>query len=711
MSATLVASTALCAAHAQTPDQDTDNDANSIIVTGRQLHDAPAQVGGWLGLGQRETPAMVEVLTQQDFQLQGVRSALEAMNAAPGLATGNLPGSVGAASMRGFHRAVNYLYDGVRMAGSGIEVRNWDAFSFERIEVIKGPASVTAGEGALAGAINFVPRKPQLDRLSGELLASGGSHRSMRLGGDINVPLGEHAALRADAVMSDSRGWVRDTDSSTVAGRIALRVQPTQRLDITVSLDRFEDEFRTAYYGTPLVAASSARDPSGLVSGSSGLVLDKAMVGLNYNVDDGRMDSQTTWLRARVDYRIAPGWSLSSDSSLYDSSRLWRDADGYGFDSASAMITREASLITHEHDYWNQRFQLSFDGQLAGRHNRFIAGMEVGATDFFTMRRFGSAGMVDAYSPVRGRFPSGAEAFDTLQDVTADVTSRAWFMENAFNLTPKLLLVGSLRLDDVELEREVKDVDDGTVTRYGQDYDPLTWRAGVVYSLRPQVQLFAQYTRAATPVSGLLTISASNARFDVSMGTSHEAGIKATLMAGVDLTASLFRIRQNDIVTRDPLNPAVTMQGGSQSVRGAEASLYWALSSALNLTLGASWLEAEFDTLIEAGGADRSGNRPANTPQVLADLALTYAPPSWPVSFTGIVRHNGDFYTANANDVRVGAFTVLDASAAWRTPVGVVTLRGRNLTDELYVDWSGYASGLVFVGEPRSYEVSFTRSF
>src|SRR5690606_23692556 len=107
-----------------------------------------AEVAGRLGLSNRETPAIVDVLTQEELQNQGVRNVIEAMNAAPGLASGTLPGSMGSASMRGFHRAINYLYDGVRMANSDVGVRNWDAWAFERIEVIKGPASVTSGEGA-----------------------------------------------------------------------------------------------------------------------------------------------------------------------------------------------------------------------------------------------------------------------------------------------------------------------------------------------------------------------------------------------------------------------------------------------------------------------------------------------------------------------------------------------------------------------------------
>ncbi|MFO7304331.1 MAG: TonB-dependent siderophore receptor [Gammaproteobacteria bacterium] len=686
---------------------------DGVIVTGERIRASETEVGSRLGLSIRETPAVVDVVTQEDFQIRGVRTALEAMNAAPGLTSGNLPGSIGAASMRGFHRAINYLYDGVRMANSDVGVRNWDAWSFERIEVIKGPASVTSGEGALAGAINFVPRRPHTERLASQVFASYGSHDTMRVAGDINVPLGERAAVRSNASLSRSGGWVDDTDSESRAGRIALLLEPTDTLSILLSVDRFEDELSTAYYGTPLVSAEIARKPSSLVSGRAGLVLDKSMRRLNFNVTDGDMGSETTWLRARLDYRLSDRWRIVSDSSWYRSDRHWLDADEYRFNPATGLIDRGATIITHDHDYWSQRIHAAFDGMLAGRRNRLVAGFEIGETDFFTLRRFGNAGAVDPFAPVRGRFLADTPAnFATRQNVTAEVKAVAVFAENALNLTPKLLLVGGVRLDTFELDRRVLDVNTDIGSSYGQDYDPVTWRVGAVYSVRPDKQLFAQFTSAALPVSSLLFMNATNASFDVSTGESFEVGAKMSFLdSRLELTASLFDIRQDDIVTRDPNNPAVTIQGGRQSSKGGELALKWKATDELTVELGGTLLTAQFDKLIEAGGADRSGNRPLNVPEQLIDLVVSYAPRTWPVTFTGIVRHNGAFYTSNANDIRVDAFTVVDAAIAWRSPVGTITVRGRNLTDELYADWSGYAPGLVFLGEPRSVEVSFARSF
>lgn len=707
---------AIAAAIAATPafaQDDAARDAGTVVVTGqRQLEEAP-DVTGRLGLTNRETPAIVDVVTQADFQNQGLRSAIEAMNAAPGVASGNLPGSIGSVSMRGFHRAVNYLHDGVRMANSDVGIRNWDSWMFERIEVIKGPASVTSGEGALAGAINFVPRRAKLGSLSGEVLASYGSFDTARMAGDINVPIGSTLAVRGDLSWSRSSGWIDDTGSRTFAASGSVLFRPGDRFSLTVSLDYFEDRFSSAYFGTPVVSRAVARDPSSAVSGSAGLVLDKAMRRVNFDVSDGDVGSNTLWLRARGEYALSDQLKLVSDTSWYTSDRIWRDADEYTFNAATGLIDRSTTLITHDHQYWSQRLHLAFDGHVAGLRNRFTAGVEFGGTDFFTRRRFGTAPSADPFDPVRGGFPQDIAAnFGTRQDITAEIHSFALFAENALNLTPDWLVVGGIRYDHVKLDRHVANVTSGAVQRYGQSYDPVSWRAGTVYSLTPKTQLFAQYSYAVTPLSGLLFLSAANAAFDLTTGYSYEAGIKTSLTgSGVELTASVFNIRQDDILTRDPANPAVVVQGGNLRSRGAELSLNLPATDELNLAVSGTLLDAEYGKLIEAGGIDRSGNRPPNVPERLADLVVTYAPKALPVTLTGSIRHNGGFFTSNANSVKVNAFTTLDASIAWRTEYGTLTLRGRNLTDEFYADWSGYASGLAFIGAPRSVELSFTRSF
>ena len=78
---------------------------------------APSQTGSRLGLSLRETPASVEVITQDTMQLRGARTLEEALRGAVGLSVGGHPGNPGIASTRGFTGGfITYLFDGDRVS-------------------------------------------------------------------------------------------------------------------------------------------------------------------------------------------------------------------------------------------------------------------------------------------------------------------------------------------------------------------------------------------------------------------------------------------------------------------------------------------------------------------------------------------------------------------------------------------------------------------
>ena len=75
------------------------------------------------------------------------------------------------------------------------------------------------------------------------------------------------------------------------------------------------------------------------------------------------------------------------------------------------------------------------------------------------------------------------------------------------------------------------------------------------------------------------------------------------------------------------------------------------------------------------------------------------------------MRYTGDFYTSTSNQYRIDERTLLDAWVSYPLAKGTLTLRGRNLTDEFYADWSGYSATQVYIGAPRSVELGWTGRF
>lgn len=675
--------------------------------------DRPAPVASRLGLSARETPAAVEILDTQQMQALGLRGSVEALNAMPGILAGQVPSSPGMASMRGFSGgAIALLYDGVRQSAAPMVTRDFDSWSFERIEVLKGPASVLYGEGALAGAINLVPKMPVLGNRFFDSLVGVGSFGSRRYAADFNQPLGQTAAVRAIASHHGGDGWVDATASSVDSAALAWRWQPSDELVLDLALEHFEDTYDTAYWGTPLLPRAIAGDSSTLVDSADGQVLDRSINRRNYNVANALQDARSDWLRGRINWQIGEGLRLSSEASYYDATRRWWNSETYTFNPATALLDRGLTRIEHDQRFWVWRTTLSGDNTWRGHRTRFAAGLEFSESDFAVMRRFGNTTAVDPFAPRRGL----ADFTDTAANYPGpgnrlDFDSRtrqaALFAELAFNATPRWLLLAGLRHDRIDLARHAEDRNTGTRNRFERAYHPLSWRVGSVFDLTPTAQLYAQYSTAVAPVGSLPLMSLANSRLELTQGRAAEAGVKTTLWQGrMDIGAAAYWILQDDILTRDPRNPQLSVQGGRQSSRGIELS--WGLSPipALRIEASVAALKARFDQLREAGGADRAGNVPANVPERMAQLQLSYRLQSLPFVLGTRVRYVGPWYADNANRMRVAASTVWDASVAYPLAFGEIALHGRNLGNALYADWTGGSASQFVLGAPRSVEMT-----
>ncbi|WP_422012145.1 TonB-dependent receptor [Roseateles sp.] len=725
-----LATTLLLPAAALADDAPTSEPLGRVEVVGARdrlkLDDTPAAASR-LGLTARETPATVQTLTQEDLQVRGLRTAREAFADIPGAIAGNVPGNPAAVMMRGFSgNAVSILQDGVRVSTSTIVQRDTNSWHFDRIEVIKGPASVLFGEGALAGAINKVTRKPTLDGMHVDALASDGSFNTRTLAAGANLPLSDTVAVRVDAsqLQSDSLYDVERnaTRSRGLTGSVLLK--PSADLSVLVAVDHYADRYDGTYQGVPLVQAAVAREPSRILQSANGLVIDRALRHRNYNPDGAYSSADETTLRSRIDWQLGQGWALGTDLTAYTADRAFVLSDTQTFVAPTAALpngsfSRTVQRFYHDHQFWNVRSALSKAGDVGGLRHRFTAGMEVNHTDFASLRQTSPASAlaaVDPYAPVVGSFPT-ADASYSAGNVNFDsrLKTTSLFAEDALNLSAQWLLVAGLRRDDIDLDRSVTNlnVTPNTVQAARPRYRPLSWRLGSTYALSPATSVYAQVTSGAVPVSSMLTQSIVNTGFKLTRGRSAEAGFKATTAdRRLSLTGAVYAIRQDDILTRDPANPSQTVQGGRQSSRGAELNGAASLGSALSVGAGIGVVDAVYDQLIEAGGAVRTGNRPINTPVTSANGFVTYAVPGLPVSVSGFVHHVSGFYTDTANSIHVDGRTTLDAALAWKVSAATtLTLRGRNLGNAFYGEYSGYPTTNVYLGAPRSVEVSLLARF
>ena len=135
---------------------------------------------------------------------------------------------------------------------------NFDSYNLERYDFSRGPNSVLFGNGNQAGSANVVTKQARFDRPVRELRTSFGSWSTRRVSVDVNQPLNDRLAVRANAVWQNGRGW-RDRDFSKLKGLAltgSLRLAPNTQL-------RFEGEYgETAV--CPASPISTTASPAGM---------------------------------------------------------------------------------------------------------------------------------------------------------------------------------------------------------------------------------------------------------------------------------------------------------------------------------------------------------------------------------------------------------------------------------------------------------------
>jgi len=405
-----------------------------IVITGGQSTTLtePTSTGSNLGLTLLQTPASVEVIDRTQLTARGEARLIEAITRATGMSASPHPGNgFNALSARGFAggSSVTRLYDGTRQYGYAIVTFPFDTWAIERIEVLRGPASIIHGDGAIGGIINVIPKKPLPDTPAHEMQTTIGTDNTQRLGLGSGGAMNERLSYRVDVSGNRSDGWVDRGHHGDASFSGALQFEATRDLSLKLS-HAYGYQRPMRYFGTPLIAGQQ----------------HAALRRKNYNVQDSFLRYRDHWSE------LAATWTPDDDTTvrahLYrmGSKRDWRNAERYEYNPASGMIDRSGNThILHDQAQTGFRGDATFQGQLAGLDNTLSVGLDINRSRFqHTNNTYtGSSGSVDMYDPAPGRFQSDAPFIPRYRNVAQQF---ALFLENRIALTPKWSVVGGAAL-------------------------------------------------------------------------------------------------------------------------------------------------------------------------------------------------------------------------------------------------------------------------
>ncbi|MEQ1758540.1 MAG: TonB-dependent receptor [Vicinamibacterales bacterium] len=656
--------------------------------------DAPAAGGTRLDIPVRELPASLTVITQALLQERGINNAMDATELAPGVTTFVDSGSIPGINARGFSStsgAVTVTRDGIRQNTVPQSGRPLDTFMLERVEVLKGPASLLSGEGAIGASINYVTKEPRRN-LEIDTLASLGSFDKYRAGLGLSVPFTSKLAGRVDYSKADGGGYVDRTGDGMQSALGALRFTPTASTMFGGSVVWTHDDIRS-YYGTPIIDGA----------------IDPRTRFLNYNMRDNHNVATNNFYKFDADFMFG-GWTLHEGVSAATQYVEWRNFESTQFVPATRQVQVGSYFLAKRDDLlWGHQLDARRAFALGRRSITFVGGYQYQNND---MDRYTGGTipnqnrLVDPYDPA----PIYDPGFPFVFDRTVKVFTHTLFGEAQVALHDKFKVVSGLRWERFEVERN--QVSTGFAEH---KYYPTTGRLGAVYLPTPLTSLYVSYSRAVEPQTPLVSISGANmAAFTLMPSRQIEVGTKATVIGGrADLTAAFFQINKKDIPTSTIVDGVrIQQQIGEQQARGLELSFSARPWAGMQLMSDVTFLNdeyVEFNENLGTGVIARAGNDVPHFPATVWNL--TPMQRIGPVTASVTIRHVGERFRDNANTLTLQPYTTTTLALSSPVTNGLrVTLTVRNLTDELYIPRSNSdVSGRV--AAPRNFEIQFTRVF
>jgi len=665
--------------------------APTLNLTGTSM------AGSRLGLTRLQTPASVEVISAETISERGQQNILDAVTQnATGFTASPAPGNGGVSfNTRGFTGlgSVMTLYDGTQLyIGAGTVTFPFDTWSTERIEVLRGPASVLYGAGAVGGAINVVSKLPSwVPRNQAEISLDGNMTR--RIAVDSGGPVSKDVAYRITATGNMSDGWVDRDNTSNVALHAVVQIKQTEDITWTLSTD-YGDRNPSRYFGTPLINGR----------------IDDALRFKNYNVSDSHIRYQDSWNQVQTAWQIADGISLQNTLYYLNSKRHWKDVESYAYNPVTGLINRSSYIeIFHDQQQVGNRMDAKFSGHVFGMANEFLAGFDVNSINFTHTNNspYGGASSVNPFSFVPGVFNSPNATVPGFGSVT---NQYALFAENRLSVTEQLSLIAGVRQDEPTITRTDYVTPAGS---FEKSFSSTTWRAGAVYTPIKDLAFYGQYATAVDPVGGLISLSSANKNFDLATGRQIEIGVKQSFWGGRgEWTLAGYEIVKNNLLARDPNIPSLTVQVGQQSSRGVEASVGFLLDYGWRIDANTALLRAKYDDFVQAvggGSVNYAGNVPVNVPQTVSNIWATWAfAPNW--SANAGIQIVGKTFADNANTVTRPAYSVVNAGVQWKPdPNTTVSFRVYNLFDEVYTTSGGTTQWLL--GMPRTAQLAVNVKF
>ena len=653
----------------------------------------------------QEIPQTINVVAAQVLRDQAPRNLDDALANVSGITQGNTLGSTQDSVMtRGFgdNRNGSIMRDGMPIVqGRGLNA------SVDRVEVLKGPASLLYGIQDPGGVVNMVSKQPQVQAYNA-LTARGSSYGAGKNGSgaslDSTGALGESGLAYRLVLDHEDEDYWRNFGThreSLIAPSLAWYGDST-----TLKFAYEHREFLSPF------DRGTAIDP---------LTNHPLDIPAQRRLDEpfNHMEGRSDLYRVEADHQLNDNWSAhfgySWNRETYDASQVRITA----IDPAKGTLTR--NMDGTQGALSSDRFTtVSLQGQveLAGMQHDLVLGVDDEYRKIYRadlIRQKSQAPSFSYLDPVYGREVAGTtvSAADSAQ--TDLLRSDSVFLQDSIHLNEQWILVAGGRFQEYDQYAGKGRPFKANTDTNGQKWVP---RAGLVYRYSDALSFYGSYTESFKPNSTIAPLSGSSTVLDGSVAPeeakSWELGAKLVLPGLITGNIALFDIKKRNVLVANAEGPVtIYSAAGEVRSRGLEMDLSGQLSERWSLIGSYAYTDAEVTE-----DPTYQGKKLQNVARNSGSLSAVY-------DFGSLIggdqlrvgagaRYVGERAGNAVNDFDLPGYTVADAFATYDTRLDgqkvKFQLNVKNLFDRTYYT-SAASRFFVSMGDSRQVSLSSTLEF
>lgn len=663
-----------------------------------------------LELSSRETPQSVSVVTQKQMKDQGISRLADAMRQTTGI-------NVVQDSTRTRFQSRGFYIDQIEEDGIASQVPGsasnpyrsastlTDMVVYDHIEVLRGAAGLTQGNGEPGGTINAVRKKPTA-RLQANAMASAARWDRYRVEGDVSGPLNDSRSVRGRLVMAGEKDRsfkdIVHGDLGVIYGVVDADVGDSALVTAGVVYQREND----------------MPDPFGVPMGEGRTELNlprATYLGAAWN------DTKTTKLNPFVefDYYLNDDWKFNAKLNYIDtkSDQMFGALANLG--SRFTGVGANGLLpVNNLQQYNNDGKDLGFMARATGKyellgrkHDLFVTLSASTQKEDSRWRRVTNSTQYNIWG-----FDHGVIANPDWNDYSQlnlnatyhnEVKQHGLSLGSRFNFTDAWYLLAGMRYAGVKTSGNSYFTwfngaadNDYTASRV-VNKKKVSPYLGLTWDFSGTSSAYVSWTEIFKPQS---SVDASNNVLKPVVGHNAEIGTKSSFLdERLNLSFALFQITQT--------NRAMTVAGQRYSVpegkvrsRGFEVELSGEVTPDWNVFAGYTFNRSKYmrtESTTYSYGTNFSKHTPKHMLRAYTSYKLPGELNQWSVG--------GGFETQSDIDslgsVPQGGYTIWNANVHYDIDRNFrVSVVGRNLTDKRYYlpQKTRYPGGNNFFGEPRN---------